>query len=310
MKILQAGVAKSGNYWLYKILKNIYSIYRIEEKSFIQNHPIHPIARSWELSYQDQCDIDVMDIGPTGCAYRISSVFRMPIDDIGAYVDQCSLVWTHSPFCEFSNQVMPKFEKVVYLIRDPRDMAVSLSKFMFTPYMQRYYPTRHTDFRQYLDSKLNWLTSLWVDHIGGYLLNNQKYDIHFIFYERLLAAFDRELANLLRYFHLDQNIEKINTIKEQVHFEKMKKESPGHVRQGKSGGWKQMLSPKQISDVHRLAGPMMDLLGYPTAAAEDMDQLPGLPATVSADRIKSIILLSKKKPLRQKLRAAIRIFRK
>ncbi|NJM16702.1 MAG: sulfotransferase domain-containing protein, partial [Bacteroidales bacterium] len=36
--------------------------------------------------------------------------------------------------------VFPKFDKIVYIVRDPRDVALSMARFQFTPYMQTYYP--------------------------------------------------------------------------------------------------------------------------------------------------------------------------
>jgi hypothetical protein len=36
-----------------------------------------------------------------------------------------------------SMEVLPLFDKIVYLIREPRDIAVSLSRFVFTSHVQR-----------------------------------------------------------------------------------------------------------------------------------------------------------------------------
>ena len=92
MKIIQAGRAKSGNFWLFKILQSIFIKSGYEWKSYIQTQPIHEIARNWDLSYKEQADIDVMDIEPHGYYYRISSIFRMPIADVEDYVSRCTLV--------------------------------------------------------------------------------------------------------------------------------------------------------------------------------------------------------------------------
>ena len=307
MTILQAGVAKSGNYWLYKILKNICSNYLIEEKSYIQNHPIYPISRQWKLSYKDQRDIDVLDIGPVNLFFRISSIFRMPIDDIDEYLKHCTLVWTHSAVCTMSHTVLPKFDKVVYIVRDPRDMAVSLSKFMFTDYMRRYYPTRTSDYRQYLADKLDWLTSLWVDHVCGYLRIREKVDIHIVFYERLLSSFESELSKLLQYLNLTADAEKIGTIQNQVVFEKMKAENPAHVRKGKSGGWRNELSASQARRVSRIAGPLLEMLHYPNDKSQNLTDLPHLPPALSSEEIDRCRVRSKKMPLVRKLRKIARI---
>ena len=124
MRILQAGRAKSGNFWLYTIIKTIVTKAGHDWSGYVQTQPIYEIARHWELSYRDQAAIDVLDIERYRCYYRISSIFRMPIDDIDEYLSKCTLVWTHSSFCEQSAEVLPKFDKVVYVVRDPRDAAI------------------------------------------------------------------------------------------------------------------------------------------------------------------------------------------
>ncbi len=135
MKILQNGYPKSGNYWLYKIIDNIYKQASIEKYSFIKNHPIYDIAKHWELSYPQQVDIDMIDVLYVGTFFRISSVFRRKIADFSQYVNQTSHVWSHSNYCEKSAGVFNHFDKVIYIIRDPRDVLISSANFAFTPYM-------------------------------------------------------------------------------------------------------------------------------------------------------------------------------
>ncbi len=96
MSVLQIGMERSGNYWLYNILQNIIKYSHSDNNSLIQNHPIHSYAKSWELSYPNQADIDVLDIEPLNNYFRISSIFRMPIENIEDYIKECSHVWSYS----------------------------------------------------------------------------------------------------------------------------------------------------------------------------------------------------------------------
>jgi aryl sulfotransferase len=139
--LLQSGLPKSGNFWLYKILQQCLQEAGLPRKAFIQNQPVYEIAKDWSLSYEEQTDIDVLDITGHGCFYRISSIFRHPVKDLDRYLSQTTHVWTHSPFCDAFHQVLPRFDKVVYIIRDPRDTALSHARFMLTPYMKTYYPS-------------------------------------------------------------------------------------------------------------------------------------------------------------------------
>ena len=142
LRILQSGMEKSGNYWLWKIIQSVLTDAGMSTQTFIETQPIHALAKTWELSFTEQADIDVIDIEETGLFYRISSVFRMPLlaVDVDAYLSQASHVWTHSFYCARSDEIFPKFDKVVYIVRDPRDVALSMNRFQFTPYMQTYNP--------------------------------------------------------------------------------------------------------------------------------------------------------------------------
>lgn len=262
MALLQVGVAKSGNFWLYKILQSVAIHGGIEQRSFIKNHPIHERAKAWELSYAGQADIDVLDIERENCFCRIGSVFREPIGDMGSYIRQCSHVWTHSEFCNRSALVLPRFDKVIYIVRDPRDVSVSEAKFAFTPYMKKYYPHDEKNAKEYLAHRLEGIMRHWVRHVGGYLHHKDKLNIHFVFYERLLHSFDSELSNLLDFLGLELGSDAINDIKAEVDFSTMKRENPRHVRKGLSGEWARVLTDRQKRQSLRIAGSMLELLNY------------------------------------------------
>lgn len=282
--ILQAGIAKSGNFWLYRILQDIIHYAGLPQRSFIQQQPIYAIAQTWPLSTEEQAGVDVMDIEPHGCFYRISSVFRMPIDDLDAYIAQCSHVWTHSAFCAFSNEVLPKFDKVVYIIRDPRDVAISMSRFIFTDYMRRYNPHGERDPDTFLDKTLALRMKVWAEHVGGYLKARERLNIHVVFYERLRHDFEAELQHLLAYLGIALGEEDIARIRQDVDFAAMHSANPQHVRKGEAGQWRQVLSQRQQRRARRVAGPMLRLLGYPLRA-EEIDGLPHLPARLEAAQV-------------------------
>src|SRR5690625_7507293 len=77
----------------------------------------------------------MIDITDLQTSYRISSIFRMPIDSMKDYVSKTGHVWTHSPICKTSNEVLRYFDKKIYIIRDPRDRALSTANYHCSPYM-------------------------------------------------------------------------------------------------------------------------------------------------------------------------------
>lgn len=303
MTILQAGASKSGNFWLYKILQSIAKHGGLEQRSFVQNQPVYELAKRWDLSYKEQKNIDVLDIEINKCFYRISSIFRMPIEDIDNYIHQCSHVWTHSTFCERSWVVLPKFDKVVYIIRDPRDRAVSASRFAFTPYMKKYYPHGEPEQDSFLAHRLGSMMVDWMQHVGGYLKHKNDLQIHFVFYERLLHSFDTELVSLLQYLGIELDEKTIDYIKHEVDFASMKGENPLHVRKGRAGQWVQMFTDAQKRRAARIAGPMLKQLSYPTGSRMS-NSLPCVPAQLSNRYIEKAIRRAGRRILIEKAKRA------
>ena len=64
MLILQSVMAKSGNFWLYKIIQSFFKHYEIVAKNFIQSQDIYQEVQNWDLSFKGYADIDVINIEP------------------------------------------------------------------------------------------------------------------------------------------------------------------------------------------------------------------------------------------------------
>ena len=263
LHVLQCGVPKSGNFWLYKILQESIRRAGIDIKNFIQTQPVHDIAQKWALSYKEQADIDVLDITNQGCYYRISSIFRHPVLDLESYLQSTTHVWTHSPMCEASWDVLPKFGKMIYIVRDPRDAALSHARFMLTPYMKTYYPNDFDSPEEYLESNLESKLLSWVEHVGPYLAHADELDIHVVFYERLLLNFSSELDRLLDYLEIPLSQKQRRAVENAVTFESMKEEDPEHVQKGKAGKWHQRMTEAQKHRSMSIVGPLLEKLNYP-----------------------------------------------
>ena len=294
MTILQAGVPKSGNYWLYSIIKNILASAGKEHRSFIQQHPIQQQAENWQLSFAGQSSMDFLNIEAGRCYCRLSGVFKEEIADLDAYIEQCSQVWTHSPLNPLAKSVLPKFDKIVYIIRDPRDVAISYSKFAFTEHkLKNGLPHYENSPETYLANRLEEMTRQWVQHVGGYLKYQTDLNIYPVFYERLLYSFDSELSKLLTYLEIELSAEAIAQIKHNVAFKTMKQKSPKHLRKGSSGQWQDILSDCASEQVARVAAPMLDLLGYSLAERT----IPNLPEHINQKVLNHAIATSERSAL-------------
>ena len=289
MTILQAGVPKSGNYWLYSIIKNILASVGQEHHSFIQHHPIQQQAQNWQLSFAGQAEMDFLSIEGDKSYCRISGVFKEKIADIDSYIEQCSQVWTHSPLNTLAQSILPKFNKIIYIIRDPRDVAISYSKFAFTEHkLKNGSPHYEQNPESYLANRLEEMTRQWVQHVGGYLKYQTELNIYPIFYERLLHDFDSELEKLLAYLEIELPADKIAEIKHNVAFKTMKQQSPKHLRKGSSGQWQEKISDSQKQTIERVAAPMLDLLGYSLTKRT----IPALPEQINREVLNQAIAIS------------------
>ena len=277
MHLLQNGCPKSGNYWLYKILSLSLDAGGVPQKSFIQNHPVQAAAQNWLLSYPEQAGLDVLDIEPGRNFCRIGSYFREPIDNITDYIQSNRLVWSHSRYIPDSAEVYDKFDKIVYIVRDPRDVAISMAHFAFTPYRLRTVYNPFETPEAYLKSRLVNSLSGCTQHVASHLMAQPRANMHIVFYERLRSDFEIEYAKLVDFLELDVRAAQRAEIQEEVSVKSMKAKSAGHVRSGKSGGWANTLTPQQMRMSKFLAGGLLKELGYPLSASK-----PGIPALPTA----------------------------
>lgn len=268
MRLLQAGMAKSGNYWLWNILQEIITAGGLPNESFIQNHPIHDIARGWELSFKRQADIDVLDIQRPQCFYRISTIFRMPIKNLDDYLSQCKHVWTHSEYNPMSADVFPRFDKIVLIIRDPRDVLVSSAKFSKTNYGQDFLGGHELSTEAYVNTYLARSLRNWSKYNLDYLSQMTKYNIHVVFYEQLIADFHKTVRDLCNYLDVTLDTETIQSIYEKTHFTTLKQQDPSHVRQGKAYKWVSQFNDVQKTDVAETVGDFLTTIGYPVKDSE------------------------------------------
>ncbi|MFP4471494.1 MAG: sulfotransferase domain-containing protein [Bacteroidales bacterium] len=269
MKLLQIGLPKSGNYWLYNIIQQLYRLNSLPSGSFIKTLAIYREARHWDLSHSQQAGIDMMDIEREKCYFKISSRLREPIPDLDAYVEKSNHVWTHSEVCEYIGDILRRFNKLVYIYRDPRDVLVSAARFAFTPYMQKYFPHNEPSFEDYIRNRLESTIHDWIWHVSDYLMLRDRHHIHFIAYEHLLDNFGETAGNLARYLDLPTDTKMMEMLNNAVHFDRLKKKDPGHVKKGRRRQWAETLTDEQVMQVREMAGPLLSLLNYPEHRQDD-----------------------------------------
>lgn len=270
MSILQGGVPKCGNFWLYQIIQQILTRNGQSTTGFIEQQPIYSLAKAWDLNFPGQARIDVLEITDLQLSYRISSIYRMPVEDLAHYIAQSPHIWTHSPVCKRSAEVLELFEKKVYIIRDPRDRALSAAKYYCSPYMLKYFPQEERDPGMFLQKNFRRLMHEWVWHVWDHLRLSRPHNIHIAFFEGFLSNFQQELGRLLDYLEVGLPQNQREELEKAVSFATLKKENPKHLKKGESGYWVGQLTDEKIEEAEIIAGPLLRYLNYPLTANQPM----------------------------------------
>jgi aryl sulfotransferase len=88
MNIIQNGIPKSGNLWLYRILNSMLDVAGIPQKSYIQSHPLYPGLQQLDFDIEDIAGFDTLEIEKKRCFAVVRQTFREAIVDVDDYVNQ------------------------------------------------------------------------------------------------------------------------------------------------------------------------------------------------------------------------------
>lgn len=202
---------------------------------------------------------------------------------------------SHHFYDELSDQNGNEVHKIIYVIRDPRDIVVSgMYHFNFYPRIIEKMVLEHKVENSFFgrvikmigrklvtkSQKINkmletikygtpyilWCNYPWKEHVLSYL----DKDVLVIKYEDLLNHSLKESKRILEFVSYQKNDNQILTdIQSQSFFtRKQEFELTGnkikstHLRKGKVGEWKYNLSKKQIRDIDYHMGELVQKLGY------------------------------------------------
>jgi hypothetical protein len=190
-------------------------------------------------------------------------MYRRRIQDVGQYVQANTHLWTHAPWHDnLPGELLGGIDKIVYIVRDARDVLVSGANFIDSEYCRREFgipriPLEHR-FRRLLRT-----IPEWAVHVAGWLGNAPTSGLHVISYEAMVADLPEQLRRLARYLELELDAGQLQSIADRVAFDAMKSTaSGGHVRKGAVGNWKTEMPAAVASEVTAICRPLLDLLGY------------------------------------------------
>jgi hypothetical protein len=145
----------------------------------------------------------------------------------------------------------PRFKKVIYLIRDPRDVLTSLYPYLISLGVISKKCSKTNFLKKYFKEEFNANFGSWNDNVGSWIgINNEK-KIIIIKYENLAKNILKESLKICKFLEIKKTKKQINTA--------IKKSG---VFKGEVGLWKNFFSKNDINQIKKHCGKNMKFLGY------------------------------------------------
>ena len=267
--VLVLGYPKCGNVWLRGLMADLLKAGGAPFRQVMENHPISPALERMDLGIREQARQDQVRFTPLRAYQEIPGVFTWAIPDIVEYAASTSMAHSHSSWIPGIGSLVSAFSHRLLIIRDPRDVAVSWSRWMFTPFNLLHRPTLHETPDSLLRSDLRLRVTEWDAHQHGWLRERDRdLSLHTVFYERLVQDTQGELERISDYLGLRVSREFLEKISAKNALGEMKKRQPHHVHRGGWGAWLENLEERQVVEVPKICGTMMRSLGYPLDRSE------------------------------------------
>jgi hypothetical protein len=176
----------------------------------------------------------------------------------------------------------PRYPRVIYIVRDPRDVAVSFyfynlkvgvipSGYSMDQFVQRFISAAVVGYADRV--------GCWEDHVLSWTrLRQGKPGFEFVRYEDLLANPEKELTRLAAAVGIDPTPERIaravhlSSVSRMQSLEKKQskewvvtkgtRQDIPFVREAKAGGWRGKLSPQAVAAIENAWGTTMKEVGY------------------------------------------------
>lgn len=177
-----------------------------------------------------------------------------------------------------------RFRKVIYLVRDPRDVAVSEYHFD----LKKRYIEPDVTLEQFVKKFIAGETSSygsWWEHAAGWIATRQgNPNFLLVRYEDLLSDSVGETAKIAEFLGIDADRERLQAAVDRSSADRMRKlekqdadqwtgtkntrKDIPFVRAAKSGGWKESLPEHCVEEIEVAWAPLLNFLGYPLQTRE------------------------------------------
>ncbi|KAM9302378.1 sulfotransferase 2B1-like [Gastrophryne carolinensis] len=182
------------------------------------------------------------------------------------------IMTTHLPSCVLAPRLQNSKAKVIYIARNPKDVAVS---FYYFHKMAEFLPDPGT-FEEFLDRFLEGKVHYgsWFDHVKGWYSQRKNLDFFYITYEDLQKDLRRCIKKLCGFLGCPLYTQEVNKVEQHCRFSVMSQnvmvnytlipnqilnhQQSKFMRKGVVGDWKQHMTPEQSDAFDKTFQEKMD----------------------------------------------------
>jgi sulfotransferase family protein len=176
----------------------------------------------------------------------------------------------------------PRYKKIIYVVRDPRDVAISYYHFAIKRrWIDSQYPIEEFVPR-YIAAEFDIrdkLQASWSDHVMSWVsMRNESNGFLLLRYEDMIENTEHELSRVACFLNIQPTAERLARAVELSAADRMRKlekregqaweltkdmrQDKPFVRAAKSGNWEQGLSAASVELIESAWAPVMQSLGY------------------------------------------------
>ncbi len=176
----------------------------------------------------------------------------------------------------------PRYKKIIYIVRDPRDVLISYYEFQLKRRVISEDCTLEEFLPRFMESEIEPKTGSWRDHVVSWTATRggQK-DFLLLRYEEMLANTQKETTKIASFLGLDSDPERIAravALSSADRMRKLEKEQSRQwkatrktrqdkpfVRSANAGGWESNLPERCVAQIESAWGDVMRSVGYELA---------------------------------------------
>jgi len=274
-----------------KVLAEVQEKFKLRAKSdiFIVTYPksgttwTQKIVREllFDGDVKPYCDMSLIDRMPD-----VVNPYEMKLDVVEG-MPSPRVFKCHMNRLEFLDKYLLKGEglpRFIYVMRDPRDVSVSLFCHLVTTKMSDWLSNASFDdfHKKYMRDGNEVFYGLWENHVDNWLSRRSELDMLVLRYENMKVNPRKEIKRIADFLGLDPTSEKIEDVAGKTTINYMKKEAnvltdetgrTGSVlRTGKVGDWKNFFVDKEEADkLAKIADQLYDKHGLKEIKVEYLD---------------------------------------